>query len=379
MILSRIFLLSLFFFLKNIINCQSFLPVSYATHQLYSFDKVTPHEIKRNLKNTVGNFIARKLKDIKSKFNSYKNYVHDGDMDNDNNNNGYNSNNNDITKHDYNESLGEEVKSLLQQARNKRKLSKKIKESYERALKNLQKRKNDNSGDYNDNDEKTSKILQHNLEQINYLNKKSNYLENRAEELKKYLKISTNQNYEQVNNCNISKTGKLKFVSSSNELPIKLIGNVQQCFLFEYKNSNQIFCADNSLKSASWINALTEGSLCSNFGIKGVLVNINDINNKLMKMKKIDEDMVTVDIKSEDEGSTHVLVNGKEQKGEGNNNVINLNNIKKKMEEEKRSKKKEEEKEEEKEGRDEVAEDEETEDKLTEVQKEQDDNLINDE
>lgn len=218
MILSRIFLLSLFFFLKNIINCQSFLPVSYATHQLYSFDKVTPHEIKRNLKNTVGNFIARKLKDIKSKFNSYKNYVHDGDMDNDNNNNGYNSNNNDITKHDYNESLGEEVKSLLQQARNKRKLSKKIKESYERALKNLQKRKNDNSGDYNDNDEKTSKILQHNLEQINYLNKKSNYLENRAEELKKYLKISTNQNYEQVNNCNISKTGKLKFVSSSNGL-----------------------------------------------------------------------------------------------------------------------------------------------------------------
>ncbi|CRH03723.1 conserved Plasmodium protein, unknown function [Plasmodium relictum] len=347
-LLLSVFIFSLFFLLNNKIQCQTFLPVSYATHHLYSFDKLTPHEIKSNLKKTIVNFITTKLENIKSKFQR-------------------NDNNDDI-KNEYETSLEDKVKSLLQQAKNKRILSKKIKGSYDRALKNLKKKGN------TVNEEKITKILEHNLEQIKYLNKKSDYLEKRAEDLKKHLEETKNENYKQNNNCNISKIGKLKFVTSSNglkhsidnvqgnvnqngftifhknkkkmtyywnviELPIKVIGSVEQCFFFVYRNNNQIFCAENKLKSYSWINSLSEASLCYNFDIKGIIINKNIINDKLIKKKKINENMLTVDIKPE-ENSTRIFVNDVEQKLKDNEDIIDLNKIKKNMEDEKKINKK---------------------------------------
>ncbi|SBS81031.1 conserved Plasmodium protein, unknown function [Plasmodium ovale] len=361
-ILWNFFLFSLFLLLERKITCQSFLPVSYAAHQLYTFDKLTPHDIKSNLKNIVGNFITTNLKVIKNKFENYKNNFREEEK--------YDQ----LIKNDYDTSLEDEVKSLLQQAKNKRNLSKKIKQSYDRALRNIKKKRKGNVNSNNNyEDEKLKNILEHNLEQINYLNKKSDYLENKATDIKKHLKSNTDNNYEQeqYNNCNISKMGKLKFVTSSNglkhsiennvqgkinnngfsifyknkkkmtyfwniiELPIKLIGNVEQCFFFIYKNSNQIFCTDNKLKSASWVNSLTEASLCTNFGTKGILVNLKDMNDKLRKNKKIDKNVLTVNIKPEEKGA-RVFVNDKEQQIEDNGNVINLNKIKKQMEDEKK-------------------------------------------
>ncbi|GAW79647.1 hypothetical protein, conserved [Plasmodium gonderi] len=377
---SHVFLSLIYFLLNGKSNCQSLLPVSYATHQLYSFDKLTPLEIKSNLKKTVGSFITSKLKDIKSKFYDYKIYgtgmrgISDGGRGNDNIGSNLDGEKSEEWKGDYDTSLEEEVKALLDKAQNKRYLSKRIRESHDRALKNLKEKNNGNARD----EEKTRKLLEHNLEQINYLNKKSGYLENKAKELKKHLKSSKNKTYEQqVTNCNIYKTGKLKFVSSSNglkhsidnvqgkinnngftifykykkkinylwnilELPIKLIGSVEQCFVFTYKNSNQIFCTDNKLKTSSWVNSLTEASTCYHFGIKGMLVNINNVKNikdKLSKNKKANnynDKILIVDLKPDHE-KTRVYVNGKQQNMEKNDDgVVDLNKIKKKMEDEKK-------------------------------------------
>ncbi|ANQ06793.1 Uncharacterized protein PCOAH_00010410 [Plasmodium coatneyi] len=367
--------LSLAFFLLTCLsphgkaNCQSLLPVSYATHQLYSFDKLTPVEVKSDLKKTLGSFITSKLKDLQKKFYDYKGYGIHG--------HGSSDEHVEAIKSDYDASLEEEVKALLGQAQNKRYLSKRIKDSHDRALKNLKRSNNEEGSD----EERTRKLLQHNLEQINYLNKKSHYLESKAEELKKHLKSNNNKNYNyehQGKNCDIYKTGKLKFVSSSNglkhsidnvqgridnsgftifyknkkkmtylwnnlDLPIKLIGSVEQCFLFAYKNNNQILCTDNKLKTASWVNSLAEASSCYHFGIRGMLVNTNNIKSvqeKLSKNRKKDEDgkMLVVDLKPE-EGTTRVFVNNREQKVQhGDAGVIDLNKIKKNMEEDEKKK-----------------------------------------
>ncbi|EUD67084.1 hypothetical protein C922_02668 [Plasmodium inui San Antonio 1] len=365
--------LSLAFFLLTCLsphgkaNCQSLLPVSYATHQLYSFDKLTPVEVKNDLKKTLGSFITRKLKDLQRKFYDYKGYGNHGRSSSDEQGEGLRS--------DYDASLEEEVKALLGQAQNKRYLSKRIKDSHDRALKNLKRSSNEEGSD----EEKTRKLLKHNLEQINYLNKKSHYLESKAEELKRHLKSGNNKNYnyeQQGRNCDIYKTGKLKFVSSSNglkhsidkvqgrinnsgftifyknkkkmtylwnslELPIKLIGSVEQCFLFVYKNNNQILCTENKLKTASWVNSLAEASTCYHFGIRGRLVNTNNIKSvqeNLDKNRKKDAGgkLLVVDLKPEEE-TTRVFVNNREQNvQEGYGGVIDLNQIKKNMEEEKK-------------------------------------------
>ncbi|KJP89542.1 hypothetical protein AK88_00753 [Plasmodium fragile] len=366
--------LSLAFFLLTCLsphgkaNCQSLLPVSYATHQLYSFDKLTPVDVKSNLKKTLGSFITSKLKDLQKKFYDYKGYGTHG--------HGSSDEQGEALRTDYDASLEEEVKALLGQAQNKRYLSKRIKDSHDRALKNLKRSSNEEGND----EEKTRKLLQHNLEQINYLNKKSHYLESKAEELKKHLKSGNNKNnhYEhQGKNCDIYKTGKLKFVASSNglkhsidnvkgrinnsgftifyknkkkmtylwnalELPIKLIGNVEQCFVFAYKNNNQILCTDNKIKTASWVNSLAEASTCYHFGIRGMLVNTNNVKSvqeKLAKNRKNDAGgkMLVVDLKPE-EGTTRVFVNNQEQKvQDGHDGVIDLNKIKKNMEEERQT------------------------------------------
>ncbi|KMZ94425.1 hypothetical protein PVMG_01783 [Plasmodium vivax Mauritania I] len=363
--------LSLAFFLLTCLsphgetNCQSLLPVSYATHQLYSFDKLTPVEVKSDLKKTLGSFIASKLKDLQRKFYDYKGYGTHG--------RGSSDGQGEVLKSDYDASLEEEVKALLGQAKNKRYLSKRIKDSHDRALKNLKRSSNGEGSD----EEKTRKLLQHNLEQINYLNKKSHYLESKAEELKRHLKSGNNKNYnyeQQGRSCDIHKTGKLKFVTSSNglkhsidnvqgkinnsgftifyknkkkmtylwnalELPIKLIGSVEQCFLFAYKNSNQILCTDSRLKTASWVNSLAEASTCYHFGIRGMLVNTNNVKSvqeKIGKNRKKDagDKLLVVDLKPE-EGTTRVFVNDREQNvQDANGGVIDLNKIKKNMEDE---------------------------------------------
>ncbi|CAX64157.2 hypothetical protein PFAG_02154 [Plasmodium falciparum Santa Lucia] len=396
-----------FLFLWNEdIKCQSLLPVSYASHQMYSFDKLTPHEIKSDLKKTFGNFISSKIQVLKNKFKLY-------DIKNREKYNNEEGNDSDLIGDAYISSLEDEIKHLLEQAENKRMLSKKIKSSYERAHKNLKKRRNV------EDDGKMKNVLKQNLQHIDYLNKKSDYLEKKAGELKNILERRGNENAkegndndekniynnEYHNNCSISKRGTLKFINSSNglkhsidnvngminengftifyknkkkmtyfwsvlELPIKMIGSIEQCFYFIYKNNNQIFCADNKIKAYSWMNSLSEASLCFHFGIKGVLINSNinninkndDMNNtndenvkhsdfmnnisngikqgKKNKQKKIDENSLTVDIKPEDTG-TRIFVNDVEQKINkdvpGKDNVFNLNDIKKKMDDERKT------------------------------------------
>ncbi|CAD2088845.1 conserved Plasmodium protein, unknown function [Plasmodium vinckei brucechwatti] len=343
--------------------CQSFLPVSYATHKLYSFDKVSPNDIKSNVNNIVSNFITSNLKVIKNKIDDYNSYYKNNDE--------YDS----LVQNEYDASLEDEVKSLLQQSKNKRKLAKKIKESYNRALNNLKNRKGKTNDNYQeDDDEITKNMLEHNLEQIHSLNKKSEYLENKAMELKKYINKSQSSNSEDYKKCNISKTGKLKFVSSSNglkhsidnvqgivnhngfsifykkkkkmtyllniiELPIKIIGNVEQCFSFVYKNVDQIFCTNNKLKTLSWVNSLTEASFCANFKIKGILINLDNIDNESFKNIKKDN-LLRVHIKPDEKG-TQVFVNGKKENAKENGGVINLNKIKKQAEDEEKISKKE--------------------------------------
>ncbi|SOV13805.1 conserved Plasmodium protein, unknown function [Plasmodium sp. gorilla clade G2] len=395
----------LFLWNENVM-CQSLLPVSYASHQMYSFDKLTPHEIKSDLKKTFVNFITSKIQVLKNKFKLY-------DIKNTEKSNNEESNDSDLIGDAYISSLEDEIKHLLEQAENKRMLSKKIKSSYDRAHKNLKRKRNV------EDDGKMKNVLKQNLQHINYLNKKSDYLEKKAGELKNILEQRSNENVKEGynndensiynnanhNNCSISKRGTLKFINSSNglkhsidnvkgminengftifyknkkkmtyfwsvlELPIKMIGSIEQCFYFIYKNNNQIFCADNKIKAHSWINSLSEASLCFHFGIKGVLINTNinninkndDINNtneendknsdfmnniskdikqgKKNKQRKIDDSSLTVDIKPEDTG-TRIFVNNVEQKINndipGKDNVFNLNDIKKKMDEERKT------------------------------------------
>ncbi|GAB65136.1 hypothetical protein PCYB_051540 [Plasmodium cynomolgi strain B] len=118
---------------------------------------------------------------------------------------------------------------------------------------------------------------------------------------------------------------------------------VEQCFLFAYKNNNQILCTDNKLKTASWVNSLAEASTCYHFGIRGMLVNTNNVKSVQEKLDKnrekdADDKLLVVDLKPE-EGTTRVFVNNREQNvQDGYGGVIDLNKIKKNMEEEEKKK-----------------------------------------
>lgn len=122
------------------------------------------------------------------------------------------------------------------------------------------------------------------------------------------------------------------------ELPIKIIGNVEQCFSFVYKNVDQIFCTNNKLKTLSWVNSLTEASFCANFKIKGILINLDNVDNESYKNIKKDN-LLRINIKPDEKG-TQVFVNGKKENAK-ENGVINLNKIKKQAEDEEKISKKE--------------------------------------
>ncbi|VWU50853.1 conserved protein, unknown function [Hepatocystis sp. ex Piliocolobus tephrosceles] len=380
-LLSYIFFVSFLLLKYSNVECQPVLPPPYTTHTLYSFNKANSHDIKNDLRNIVTNFIASKVKLLKNKWEEYRSDDLEDDIID------------KLVTNDYDSSLEDEINSLLKEAENKRSLSKKIKLSYDRALKSLEQKKKKrrsggasvNSSTYynsNNDDDKARHVLEHNLEQIDYLIKKSEYLEKKALELKNHLNSGIDKDDGKNNNCTISKTGILKFVTSVNglthsvdkvqaeinnngffifyknkkkmaylwnmiDLPIKLIGNVEQCFFFVYKNSNQIFCTDNKLKTASWVNSLSEASICSNFGTKGILIDTNSVKDKLNKKNKKktnDDNLLKIELKPE-ETITRVFVNDKEHKLENNGNVISLNKIKNQMENEKKKSKAEEQKE----------------------------------
>lgn len=300
--------------------CQTFHPMSYATHRLYSFDKITSHELRNDIKDKLNTFVETNVKTLIKRFNANSGFI------------GKHS------KNEYEESLIEQIKSLHQQAENKKKLSEKIQESHDKALRDLKKGGNEDSID----NEKKNKILKHNLEQIQYLNNRVQYLERKAQHLEKHLNEIKNGGTAKSFICNIQKSGTLNFVNSANalkhsinnvegkldemgftvyhkkekkltyywnliDMPIRIIGNVEQCFSFLYKNNNQIFCSKNKLKTASWINALVEGFLCYHFDIKGVAVNTNINSSKLITPNN--PNVMNLNIKP-GEGHTRINVDG---------------------------------------------------------------------
>lgn len=340
---------SSFLYIGRNASCYSFHPITHANQQLFSLERVPAHKVRSDVEAVLKNFLTVKVKNLLKRLPELKNHSHAEGLD----------------TSDYAETVLEQAKNLLQQAENKRKMSQRIKESYERAINEA----NKNNGEYS---EKNSRILQQNLEQIEYLQKQAERLEKKAEYLKEHVKELHMHKREKKNICAIKKIGILKYVSSGNglkhaienvqarveedgfslyhnnekkksytwnliEMPIKVIGNVKQCFFFSYKNHNEIFCGKDKLDAFSWINALSEGFFCHNFGLKGTVLNQN------MDIKKIKEtiannnnEILTVEIKP-DEDSTRVFINNVEQEIE-NSKEIDINKLKNTFEEGRKNK-----------------------------------------
>lgn len=338
-------------YFRGAVNGYSYNPITHANQQLFTFERIPAHKVRSDVEAVLKNFLTVKVKNILRNLPELKNH---SDLD-------------VYGTSEYAEIVLEQARNLLQQAENKRKMSKRIKESYDRAINEATK----NNGEYS---EKNNRILKQNLEQIDYLMKQAERLEKKAEHLKEHVKeLQIHKKKQKKNVCTLKKLGVLKYVSSRNglkhaienvqakiekdgfslyhknepkktyswnlmEMPIKVIGNVKQCFFFSYKNQDEIFCAKDVLDSFSWINALSEGFFCHNFGIKGTVLNQHIDVQKVKEMNNTNnEEILIVDIKPEDDSTTRVFVNNVEQEIE-NSKEIDINKIKSSFEEARKNK-----------------------------------------
>lgn len=334
-----------YFYLKRNVNSYSFNPIVHANQELFSFERIPSHKIRNDVKTVLKNFLSIKVKNILKNIPKLKNT----------------SSINNYNEPDYSKIVLEQIDNLKQQSENKKKIAKRIKQSYENAINDVE----NNNGEFG---LKNTQILKQNLEQIDYLMKQSEELEKKAEYLKEYMKKLNKYKKQKTIKCNIKKNGILKYVLSTNglkhaienveakieedsftlyykneikkiylweliEIPIKIIGNVKQCFFFTYQNNKEIFCSNNELDAFSWINALSEAYFCKNFQIKGTVLNQQLNYDDIKKIKNNNKkNILIVDIKPE-QNHTKIFINDIEQNIE-DSNEININKLKDNFEEE---------------------------------------------
>ncbi|UVC50172.1 hypothetical protein MACK_004042 [Theileria orientalis] len=134
-----------------------------------------------------------------------------------------------------------------------------------------------------------------------------------------------------------NKIPQLTYYIVDMEMPTKPVESASKCLSFGYRGSEQVFCAATEQSAHTWMNSISEAWFCKNMGIKGTLINLNNVKPKkddshsilkhAVKEKKKEKGLINMEVNVDDKNKAHLYVEGKEKPLSALSDIIDVNQI----------------------------------------------------